>query len=315
MAFKRLLLGGALAVAVFAVFIWAGLPSRGDVHALARTSPKRTSVMEQRAREAEKAKRKPRHEQVWVPLSRVSRHLILAVVAAEDPNFFGHEGIDWDAVRESIEKNVKEKRFARGGSTITQQLAKNLFYTTYKNPIRKIREYFVARWLEADLTKPRILELYLNVIEWGDGVYGAEAAARRYYGKSVSDLDEVEAAGLAAMIPSPRRINPRTNARRHAAAQRRVLWLMARLGYVQRNVSGLGATPPPPVVIDEGEEVLEDEPPASTETAGEIPPGEPAPPVPATEPTLAPEPTVALEPTVSAPTASPAPTAEPTPTS
>src|SRR5207237_1085150 len=128
-------------------------------------------------------------------------------------------------------------------STITQQLAKNLFFTTYKNPVRKLREFVVARWLEDDLTKARILELYLNVIEWGDGVYGCDAAARRYYGKPAALLDETEAAGLAAMVPSPRRINPRTNAKRHAAAQRRVLWLMARVGYVKRNVAGLRATP------------------------------------------------------------------------
>src|SRR5688572_10390396 len=106
MLVKRLLLGALAAVVVVTVFLWAGLPWRSEVRALARTNPKRTSVMEQRAREAVKAKRKARHHQVWVPLSRVSRHLILAVVAAEDPNFFGHEGIDWDAVRESIEKNV-----------------------------------------------------------------------------------------------------------------------------------------------------------------------------------------------------------------
>jgi monofunctional biosynthetic peptidoglycan transglycosylase len=230
--------------------------------------------MRQRATEAEEAGRKPRHAQRWVPLSRVSRHLIHAVVAAEDPKFFGHEGVDWAAVRESIETNVKKARFARGGSTITQQLAKNLFFTTYKNPLRKLRELVVARWLEEDLTKPRILELYLNVIEWGDGVYGAEAAAQRYYGKSVADLDEVEAAGLAAMVPSPRRINPRTNARRHAKAQRRVLWLMARVGYVRKNVAGLGATPPPPVEEDEGEEAVEEEtaaPPAEAAPAAETP--------------------------------------------
>jgi monofunctional biosynthetic peptidoglycan transglycosylase len=218
-----------------------------------------------------------------VPLARVSRHLIHGVVAAEDPNFFGHEGVDWDAVRESIETNVKKRRFARGGSTLTQQLAKNLFFTTYKNPIRKLRELVVARWLEDDLTKKRILELYLNVIEWGDGVYGCEAAARRYYGKSCADLDEVEGAGLAAMVPSPRRINPRVDARRHARAQKRVLWLMARVGYVRRNVAGLGATPPPPEPVDEGgddpaEEAAPPAPPTDTPATPPPTPAESAPP-------------------------------------
>jgi monofunctional biosynthetic peptidoglycan transglycosylase len=305
---KRIIWIGIAAILLFIVFVWAGLPSRGEVRALAKTNPKETSVMRQRAREAEKAERKARRAQSWVPLSRVSRHLIHAIVAAEDPNFFGHEGVDWDAVRESIETNVKKGRFARGGSTITQQLAKNLFYTTYKNPIRKLREFFVARWLEEDLTKTRILELYLNVIEWGDGVYGAEAAAHRYYGKSVAGLNETEAAGLAAMVPSPRRINPRTNAKRHAAAQRRVLWLMARVGYVQRNVAGLGATPPPPPIEDDGgDEPMEDE--TATEVA---PPAAEATADPAATAT-APEPD-ATAPSVPTETPSPSPTAEPTAT-
>ena len=107
-----------------------------------------------------------------------------------------------------MEKNLEKRRFARGGSTITQQLAKNLYFGTEKSPTRKLRELIVTRWIEDDLTKRRILELYLNVIEWGDGLYGAEAAARRYYGKAASDVDANEAAGLAAMIPNPRRINP-----------------------------------------------------------------------------------------------------------
>ena len=124
-----------------------------------------------------------------MPLGRISRHLVHAVVAAEDQKFFGHEGVDWDAIKESVEEDRKKRRFARGGSTITQQLAKNLFFTTHKSPVRKLRELVVARWLETDLSKARILELYLNVIEWGDGVYGAQAAAQRYYGKSASALD------------------------------------------------------------------------------------------------------------------------------
>jgi monofunctional biosynthetic peptidoglycan transglycosylase len=123
----------------------------------------------------------------------------------------------------------------------------------------------VARWLETDLTKRRILELYLNVIEWGDGIYGCEVATRRYYGKSAADLSEEEAAGLAAMIPSPRRLNPRVSPARHAQAQRRILWLMAHAGYVSRNVGGMGAEPPPPPDVEEDEEapVVEETPPIS----------------------------------------------------
>ena len=165
-----------------------------------------------------------------MPLSRMSRHLVHAVLASEDQKFFGHEGVDWDAVEKAIEEDRSGCRFARGGSTITQQLAKNLYFTTHRSLVRKLREVIVARWLEEELGKKRILELYLNVIEWGDGIYGAQAAAQRYYGKPASALDEVEAAGLAAMIPNPRRIHPRLNPQRHARAQRRVLWLMRERG-------------------------------------------------------------------------------------
>jgi monofunctional biosynthetic peptidoglycan transglycosylase len=249
---RRLLLGLVVLAVAFVAFVAAGLPRRADVSLLARENPKETSVMRQRSEEAERAGRTLRRIQTWVPLSRVSRHLVQAVVAAEDQNFFGHEGVDWDAIRDSMEKDVKKGQLSRGGSTLTQQLAKNVFFTTYKNPIRKLRELVVARWMEQDLTKARILELYVNVVEWGDGVYGCDAAARRYYGKPASDLGEVEAAGLAAMLPSPRRINPRTNPARHARAQKRVLWLMAHAGYLKKDVGGLGATPPPAEEPEEG---------------------------------------------------------------
>ena len=242
---RRLAVFALLLALGYAGYVLFGLPPRANVRALAKKNPEATGVMQQRAEEAAQAKHKPpRREQVFVPLSRISRNLIHAVVIAEDPKFFGHDGVDWDAIRESVERDLRERRLARGGSTITQQLAKNVFFTTGKSFTRKLREIIVARWLEADLSKRRILELYLNVIEWGDGVYGCEAAARRYYGKAAADVDEVEAAGLAGMIPSPRRINPRVNPARFARAQKRVLWLMSHAGYVKRDVGQLGAEPP-----------------------------------------------------------------------
>jgi monofunctional biosynthetic peptidoglycan transglycosylase len=261
-----------------AAWVVAGLPARGDVRALAKGSPGKTSVMRQREEEARRAGRAPRTQQAYVPLSRISKHLIHAVIASEDQKFFGHEGVDWEAVEKVIEEDRRRFRFARGGSTITQQLAKNLFFTTHRSVARKLREVVVADWLEDDLGKRRILELYLNVIEWGDGVYGAQAAALRYYGKPASALDEVEAAGLAAMIPNPRRINPRVNAGRHARAQRRVLWLMKGAGYLRRDIGGLGAEPPPEEVEEE-----DDEAPAA-EDPGPSPPAAPSvePPAPAT---------------------------------
>jgi monofunctional glycosyltransferase len=240
----RVLLALAALALVFAGWLWLGLPARSAVRELARRNPGKTRLMLQREQEATGRGRKARSVQAWVALSGVSRHLIHAVLSSEDQHFFGHEGVDWEAIQKSLEKDFEKRRFVRGGSTITQQLAKNLYFGTRKTPTRKLRELVVTRWLEEDLTKPRILALYLNVIEWGDGVYGAEAAARHWYGKSAATLSPSEAAGLAAMIPNPRRLNPRTGAARHARATRRVLWLMAQAGYLGRDAAGLGAEPP-----------------------------------------------------------------------
>ncbi len=249
-----LLLAASLGYAVYAV---AGLPSRADVRALATRNPGRTGVMRQREAEARALGRRARLEQSWVPLARISRDLIHAVVAAEDQKFFGHEGVDWEAVRGSLQKDIERRRFAVGGSTISQQLVKNVFFTTEKSLTRKLRELIVVRWLEAEVRKARILELYLNVIEWGDGVYGCEAAARRYYGRTAADLSADEAAGLVAMIPNPRRINPRVSPARHARAQRRVLWLMARAGYLRRDLGYVGPEPTPEPLDETGPEPTE----------------------------------------------------------
>jgi len=272
----RLALAVFVALAALLAWVGAGLPARSEVRALATKNPGRTRLMEQRAEEARAKGGKARVVQSWVPLSRVSRHLIHAVLASEDQNFFGHEGVDWKAIEESIEKNVERRRFARGGSTITQQLAKNLYLGTRKSLVRKVRELVVTRWLETDLPKARILALYLNLIEWGDGVYGCDAAARHWYSKPASDLSATEAAGLAAMIPNPRRLNPRVNAARHERATRRVLWLMGQAGYIGRDVAGLGAEPPPETVAED-EEPPADTPPEPPSTPAVRPPdGAPA---------------------------------------
>jgi len=246
---RRRLLAAVLLLAAgtlgYATYVLTGLPARDDVRALARKNPGKTGVMRQREEEAKAKGRRPRLVQTWIPLERVSRNLIQAVIASEDQKFFGHEGIDWQAIQESVGANVTQRQSVRGGSTITQQLAKNLFFDTRKSLTRKVREMIVTHWLEQDLSKGRILALYLNVIEWGEGIYGCEAAARSYYDESASELTVSEAAGLVAMIPNPRRINPQVSPDRHARAQRRVLWLMAGAGYIQREVAGLGAAPPP----------------------------------------------------------------------
>ncbi|HKZ33181.1 MAG TPA: monofunctional biosynthetic peptidoglycan transglycosylase [Vicinamibacteria bacterium] len=260
---RRLLTATLAALVILGIWVWAGLPARSEVKALSKRNPGKTRLMLQREQEARAKGRRARTSQAWVPLGQVSRHLIHAVLASEDQTFFGHEGVDWKAIQESLEKNVEKGRFARGGSTITQQLAKNLYFGTRKTPVRKLRELVVTRWLEQDLSKVRILALYLNLIEWGDFVFGCEAAAQHWYGKPAAELTEAEAAGLTAMIPNPRRINPRVSLARHERATRRVLWLMGQAGYIGRDVAPLGAEPP-------AEPVLEDEDPES-------PPASPAP--------------------------------------
>jgi monofunctional biosynthetic peptidoglycan transglycosylase len=275
---------------LLALWTWAGLPRRVKIAELAKSFPDKTAVMRQREEEAADDGKALRLRYRPVPISRISRNLVHAVVTAEDAKFFGHEGVDWDAIEQSWEKNWKEKRLARGGSTITQQLAKNLFFSTRKDPVRKVRELFVAGWLEEDLSKKRILELYLNVIEWGDGIFGAEAAAQAWYGRSAASLDETQAAGLAAMIPNPRRINPRVAPKSHARRARRILWQMARAGYAKRSL-GMGAEPPP-----EAEEPEEEEPaPAPTAEPTPLPSEEPAAPEATPEPNTEPSPAPPFE--------------------
>jgi monofunctional biosynthetic peptidoglycan transglycosylase len=140
---------------------------------------------------------------IWVPLDRIAPELIEAVIVAEDANFYRHSGVDWEGLREAARRDWKEKRLRRGGSTITQQLAKNLYLNPSKTLWRKLKELFITLRLERTLSKARILELYLNVVEWGRGIYGAEAAARHYFGKPASGLTIDEASWLAAILPSP----------------------------------------------------------------------------------------------------------------
>lgn len=140
----------------------------------------------------------------WMPYERISPHLKRAIIAAEDSKFLEHEGFDFEAIQKAYEKNLKKGRLVAGGSTISQQLAKNLFLSGQKTPWRKIQEALITLMLENVMSKRRIMEIYLNVIEWGNGVFGAEAAIRHYYGASASSISAEQAARLAAMIPNPR---------------------------------------------------------------------------------------------------------------
>jgi monofunctional glycosyltransferase len=194
-----------IALVVAAVALWWSLP---DVHALAKAPPKSTAFIDLRRREAQAAGRRFNLRWTWQPLERISPLLLEAVIVSEDARFWEHEGVDWDAVEKAAEKNLEKRRIAIGASTITQQLAKNLYLSPSKNPVRKLREVLITRRLEAQLSKERILEIYLNVAEWGDGVFGAEAAARRWFGCSALDLAPEQAARLALALPNPRQRAP-----------------------------------------------------------------------------------------------------------
>jgi monofunctional biosynthetic peptidoglycan transglycosylase len=202
---KRIAIGLALLVVVVGAFAVYALASLPDVSGLKTTNPTVTALMQQRAAEKNT---QPKPIRSWSSYNGISPHLRNAVLVAEDGAFFQHSGYDMDEIKEAVKKDWEEGRFARGASTITQQLAKNLYLSTSKNPLRKISEFFIAQRLEKELTKQRIFEIYLNVIEWGDGVYGIGPASQRYFGKSPGALRPEEAAVLAGMIPSPRSYTP-----------------------------------------------------------------------------------------------------------
>ncbi len=167
-------------------------------------NPGTTRFMEIRLAELRAKKPDAQLQQQWVPYARISVHLKRAIIAAEDAKFVDHEGFDWDGIQKAMEKNQKKGRFVAGGSTISQQLAKNLFLTPTKSYVRKAEEAVITLMLETLWSKRRIFEVYLNVIEWGNGVFGAEAAARHYYGVAASQLGPEQAARLAGMVPNPR---------------------------------------------------------------------------------------------------------------
>jgi monofunctional biosynthetic peptidoglycan transglycosylase len=208
------------------VYSYVTLP---DVRSLRTSNPSTTAFMELRAREARAAGRPPRHVQRWVAYNRISPELKRAVLVAEDAAFWQHDGVDYDELQKSMELDWSRGQLLRGASTITQQLAKNLYLSPSRNPIRKLRELIIARRLEAELTKTRILELYLNVIEWGDGIYGVDAASRTYFGTPAASLGATESALLAGAIINPRVLNP---AKPTSRLMRREQLILRRMGAV-----------------------------------------------------------------------------------
>lgn len=167
-------------------------------------NPESTSFMRHQLSVMQQKNPDAKLKQKWVPYNRISKNLKRAIIASEDANFSDHEGIDWNALEKAYEKNLKKGKVVAGGSTITQQLAKNLFLSGERSYLRKGQEVIITYMLEFWMDKERIYEIYLNVVEWGVGIYGAEAASLHYYGVSAAQLDAVQAARLAVMLPNPR---------------------------------------------------------------------------------------------------------------
>jgi monofunctional biosynthetic peptidoglycan transglycosylase len=213
-----------LAIALLLLLFWQAVLLTQVVW-WSRFDPGSTSFMRQRLAELRKTDPKAELRQRWVAYENISVHLKRAVVAAEDDRFLDHRGFDWEGIQRALERNAERGRLAAGGSTISQQLAKNLFLSSSRSWLRKGQEAVLTLMIETTWEKRRILEVYLNVAEWGNGVFGAEAAARHYYGRPASSLGPAEAARLAVMLPNPRRyeneFGPRLAA--HAArVQRRM---------------------------------------------------------------------------------------------
>ena len=196
----------------FISFIWiyASFP---DVEFLKSNNPETTAIIQQRLNEAESAGKKLRIRQKWVRFSTIPKLLKRTVRITEDANFYNHDGVDLDELKEAFKKNWEKGKVVRGGSTISQQLAKNLYLSTSRSIFRKIKEYFFTREIENTLSKNRIFHLYLNIIEFGPGIFGVEAASRYYFGKSVGSLSTEEMIRLTAIIPRPLKTRPNSNSK------------------------------------------------------------------------------------------------------
>jgi monofunctional glycosyltransferase len=221
-----------------------------DIMTLRKVNPKKTAFMEYREKEWAKQGKKKKIVQRWVPLSQISPYVIKAVIIAEDDKFWSHEGFDFEAMQKALEKDLKKGKFKSGGSTISQQLAKNLFLSPAKNPVRKLKEAILTWRIENNLSKKRIIEIYLNVAEWGDGVFGIEAAAQRHFGKPASALSALEASRLATVLPNPRRYDPTGTGRYVEYRSNLIYQIMVRRGIVIPEFDEVMNAPPEAVPDD-----------------------------------------------------------------
>jgi monofunctional biosynthetic peptidoglycan transglycosylase len=203
-----------------------------NIAALQKEHPSKTAFMEYRHQQWAKKNRKKEIIQNWVPLERISPYLVKAVIIAEDDKFFSHDGFDFDAMQRALEKDIKKGKLSSGGSTISQQLAKNLFLSPSKNPVRKIKEAILTLRLERTLSKKRIMELYLNVAEWGDGIFGIQVAALHYFNKSAYELGPEESARLASVLPNPMQFIANGDSEYVANRSARIYRIMVQRGIV-----------------------------------------------------------------------------------
>jgi monofunctional biosynthetic peptidoglycan transglycosylase len=255
---RRILLLFLLVVLGYGAYEWATFP---NVEELKSGFPKTTSFMEIRRGELRSEGKDDTLQYMPVPYARISPYLRRGVLVAEDNGFYEHSGVDTEAMRQAFERDWKRKQITHGGSTITQQLAKNLYLSPSRNPFRKVREYFLAMSLERHLTKKRILELYLNVVEMGERVYGAEAAARFYFHKPASALTPREAALLAGCLPNPRVMNSSAPNKRLRARQKMILARLRRWGYLAESEVLTEKKPQAPPATDTA---LQQTPPSDT---------------------------------------------------
>lgn len=219
-----------------------------DISRLKHSNPGKTAFMKYREHEWESKGKKVRIKKKWVRFSRISPYLVKATIIAEDDKFWRHKGFDFEAIEKAVEKDLRTGAFTVGGSTISQQLVKNLYLSPSKNPVRKLTEALLTWRMEKTLSKRRILELYLNVAEWGEGIFGAEAASLHYFGKPSSLLTAEEASRLAAVLPNPRRYLVHGNSRYVERRARLIHNIMVRRGIVVRSYEEAVREPETPVL-------------------------------------------------------------------
>lgn len=268
---KRLFLILLLVVLLGLIWEWATFP---DTAKLASENPATTAFMEQRKRDLRAEGKPDALLYTFVRYDRISPYLRRAVLVAEDNDFYEHQGVDMKAMKEAVQRDWKRRKITHGGSTITQQLAKNLYLSKSRNPLRKIKEYFLARSLERHLSKKRILELYLNVVEMGERVYGAEAGSRFYFRRSAAALTPQQAALLAGCLPNPRVMSPGAPNKRLRARQRMILSRMRRWGYLMEEEVLTEKKPEAPAAPPALDTALQQTPPTDTATPATPPPTE-----------------------------------------